>query len=327
VGNKFRRNTFSHIHPNTFHTPITGTGFVAARTVAKLGGVAVLMNRKSSRVDAMLDKLKEVVPDGKFVTIECDLQDFDSVRKAAQEIKRKYDKIYCLSNNAGIMATPDRATKDGYDEQMQTNHLSHFLLTKELFPLLVKQAKESGDARVVNHSSEARNGTVHKTLERQYFEKNGGNLGGDKLGVFSGPCFERYCQSKLANSVFTHALDDKLQASAAAAAGNNIPIKAVAAHPGVSATNLGDHLNFGRITNFIAQKLIFPLIAQSSEDGTMGLLKAMMAKDVKSGVLYGPNGMKGKPIALNAKAWELDPKSKTMLWETSEAAIGEKFDI
>lgn len=40
----------------------------------------------------------------------------------------KYTKIYCLCNNAGIMARPDEATVDGYDTQMQTNHLSHFLL-------------------------------------------------------------------------------------------------------------------------------------------------------------------------------------------------------
>lgn len=40
----------------------------------------------------------------------------------------KYTMIYCLCNNAGIMARPDEATVDGYDTQMQTNHLSHFLL-------------------------------------------------------------------------------------------------------------------------------------------------------------------------------------------------------
>ena len=38
------------------------------------------------------------------------------------------------------MARADEATKDGYDIQMQTNHLSHFLLVKEIFPLLEKAA-------------------------------------------------------------------------------------------------------------------------------------------------------------------------------------------
>lgn len=191
----------------------SGTGFVAARTAAELGGEVLMLNRKSSRVDDALAKLQESVPEGKFVTIECDLQDFASVRKAAKEIQSKYSKIYCVANNAGIMATPDKATVDGYDTQIQTNHLSHFLLTKELFPLLEAQAKEGGDARIVNHSSGARDMTVNGGLEKKYFEKNGGNLGGDAIGMISGPCFHRYFQSMLANSVFTHGLDNKLVAS------------------------------------------------------------------------------------------------------------------
>src|SRR6056297_3525593 len=78
----------------------SGTGFVAARTCAELGGEAVLLNRPSKRFEAMLRSLKEALPDGKFVTIECDLQDCGSVRKAADEISSRYEAIYCLANNA-----------------------------------------------------------------------------------------------------------------------------------------------------------------------------------------------------------------------------------
>ncbi len=152
----------------------SGTGLVAARTVAELGGEAVLLNRSSKRVDAMLRSLKEAVPYGKFVAIECDLQNFETVRKAANEIKSRYDAIYCLANNAGIMATPDEATVDGYDTQMQTNHLSHFLLTAELFPLLEAEAEANSDARIVNHSSFGRLHTPNDRLEEKYFGKKRG---------------------------------------------------------------------------------------------------------------------------------------------------------
>ena len=220
----------------------SGTGFVAARTVAELGGTVLLLNRPSERSKKSLADLNSQVANGKFVAIDCDLQDFASVRKAAQEIKSKYADtgVYAVCWNAGIMATPDRATVDGYDEQMQTNHLSHFLLTAELFPLLETAAAKYGDARIVNHSSGGRHMTPNKALERKYFEKNGGNLGGDEgsLGPNgnSGPPFHRYFQSKLANAVFTKGLHNRLQAK------NKGSIKAICADPGISATSLANHL-------------------------------------------------------------------------------------
>merc|ERR1719193_367839 len=130
-----------------------------------------------------------------------------------------------LCNNAGVMACADVATVDGCDVQMQTNHLSHFLLTQQLWPLLTKAAEERGEARVVNHSSIARKG---KPLGQRYLGPNGGNLGGDSAGaLFNGPRWERYHQTKLANLAFTFALRDRCLA----ATGASSKVKALCAHP------------------------------------------------------------------------------------------------
>ena len=299
----------------------SGTGLVAARTVAERGGEVVLLNRPSKRVDAMLKSLKEAVPQGKFVTVECDLQSFESVRNAADEVKRRYDKIYCLANNAGIMATPDEATVDGYDTQMQTNHLSHFLLTAELLELLEAEAEANGDARIVGHSSFGRLHTPDNRLEERYFGKNGGNLGGNEIGMMSGGCFHRYFQTKLANSVFIYALADKLQAKGS-------KVRAVCAHPGGSETNLGDHMDLGFVQN-VMMKVMMPFMVQTAEDGTMGLLTGMMATDAKSGVMYGPNnnGTRGKAVPQTRESYETDRASIDMLWRTSEAATGVELRV
>ena len=299
----------------------SGTGFVAARVAAELGGEVVLVNRPSTRSDNSLRELQKAVPSGKFVKIDCDLQSFDSVRKASKEIKGKYSKIYCLANNAGIMATPDKATVDGYDIQMQTNHLSHFLLTKELFPEILAASEEYQDARIVNHSSGGRNRTPNGTLEEKYFRKNGGNLGGDAVKILAGPCFERYFQTKLANSVFTYGLANKLKAKSS-------KVRAVAAHPGIATSNLSNHLNFGFLTRFVTP-IIATLSWQSAEDGTMGLLYGMMHADAQSGALYGPknNKHKGRAVINPPQPYENDPKQIEMLWRLSEEAVGEPFNV
>lgn len=295
----------------------SGTGNVAARTVAKLGGETVLLNRQSERSTTSLAAMKEDYPDAKFVPIECDLQSFASVKKAIAEIKSKYSSIYCLACNAGIMATPDRATVDGYDTQMQTNHLSHFLLVEELMPLLEAGATAHGDARIVTHSSLGRHycNTPDKGLAEEYFGKNGGNLGGDEVKMMGGGCFYRYFQTKLANSVHMYGLHNKLQESGS-------KVRAISAHPGGSDTNLGDHLDLGFFWNGIT-KIMTPLMMQTPEDGAMGLIKGMMDPSAQSGILYGPTNppTKGPADPNPPKEYETDPKAIEMLWRTSTEAV------
>ena len=111
----------------------SGTGYVAAQTVASKGARVILLNRKSKRATKSYNDLKKNNPEAELFLVECDLQRFDSVRKAAKEVVKLCPKgLDALCNNAGVMALKDIATSDGFDVQMQTNHLSHFLLTKKI---------------------------------------------------------------------------------------------------------------------------------------------------------------------------------------------------
>ena len=86
------------------------------------------------------------------------------------------------------MGFPDMRTADGFDVQMQTNHLSHFLLTKLLMPSLELAAATHGDARVVQHSSAARYLTPLGLRTEFFLRSAPGSLGGDSLlpGPFGG---------------------------------------------------------------------------------------------------------------------------------------------
>jgi NAD(P)-dependent dehydrogenase (short-subunit alcohol dehydrogenase family) len=294
----------------------SGTGYYCAREIAKKGATVILLNRKSERSGNALQQLRSEVPGGVFDNVECNLQSFTSVGNAMETLKARYGKIDVLVNNAGVMALKDEATEDGYDVQMQTNVLSHFLITKELFPLL----RKSDEARIVNHSSMARLGGP---LEMDYFEKKGGDLGGNgteqENANFQGPRWERYHQTKLANCTFTYGLKQKLEE---AGIKNVIPLLA---HPGLAKTSLQvtTAAHGGMDGNSELMNM-----AQSAEDGAAGIIRAAMDPNVKSGDFFGPSGQGwvGFPEQLTPEELLLDDSNIRINWEGCEKAVG-NFEI
>jgi len=311
----------------------TGTGYVFARTAALKGATVVMLNRESDRQKKLAKELADECPDAeannRLVHIPCDLMSFDSVRSASAAVKQRFAEtgVDVLCNNAGVMALKDEATPDGYDVQMQTNHLSHFLLTCQLFPLLRTAAEQRGDACVVNHSSLARKGAA---LDAKYLGKNGGNLGGNGASMlFNGARWARYHQTKLANIVFTLGLHDRLQASANPA---DKKIRSVCAAPGLARTQL--QRTTGKDGGMHADAC-FMKLSQSAEDGTLPLLTCAFgveqddkapAMRIVSGQFVEPasaGGAYGKPVVTGLDATCKEPKARDMLWAESEKACGD----
>lgn len=289
----------------------SGTGYVCARELAKRGAIVVLLNRASPRADSSLQALKGEVPNGEFHPVTCDLQHFASVRKAIKEIQANASRLDVLCNNAGVMALKDEATRDGYDVQMQTNCISHFLLTKGLFDLL----RASDDARIVNHSSMAR---IGPPLQAKYFGKNGGNLGGDgdEQEGFGGPRWDRYHQTKLANLAFTYGLKQRLDKAGIK------NVKALLAHPGLARTQLA--FTTERDGGMDASSP-FMNQAQSAEDGATGIIRACMDPNAKSGHFYGPKEWTGFPVLLRPEADLNTSENIRVNWEGCGAAVGKFF--
>ena len=289
----------------------SGTGYIAARVSLELGATVVMLNRNSSRAEDVLREFQKDYAKTVF-SIECDLMSFESVKKCATEVKKKFTRVDVLVNNAGVMGCKDEPTQEGYDIQMQVNHLSHFLLTKELFPLLKSTAKEVGESRVISMSSGARNYPPWPLCAR-YLEKKGGQLGGDSNHVIFGKRAMRYHQSKLACAAFACELSDRLEAAKS-------KVRSICAHPGLTSTELQAKAH--KIGGF--PKIGIMNKAQSAEDGSMGLLLAMFSSEVKNGKLYGPRFWGG--VADERYYGPFVYKSAmTMLWEKSEEACG-KFE-
>ena len=292
----------------------SGTGLVLAKTCGQLGAKVVMLNRPSARADRALKTMTDAGYDAALVP--CDLSSFDSVRAAGNLLQEQFGETGCdvLCNNAGIMGMPDAATDDGFDVQMQANHLSHFLLAHEIWPLLEKAGELHGEARVINHSSGARNNPT-RPLDAKYLRANGGQLGGDRFPGMQK--WVRYQQTKLANLMFTYALHDH----AGKRPGNKI--KSLCAHPGPTDSGLqaktiaagGD----GWLDRYVINRTL--KTAHSVEDGTCGIARCACEAGVESGQFYGPEG-KAKAGPAKLLPSERNQQAEKLLWEESLVATG-----
>ena len=129
----------------------TGIGLETAIQLCKLNYNVIITARSDEKALNAIQNVKNIYKDAKIQYLLVQLDSFKSVKLLAENYLKKYNTLDILINNAGIMALPFKLTEDGIEEQFQVNHLSHFLLTHLLFPLLLK----NGNARVINVASRA----------------------------------------------------------------------------------------------------------------------------------------------------------------------------
>ena len=154
-------------------------------------------------------------------------------------------------------------------------------------------------------------------LHEKYFGKNGGNLGGDGTDEentkISGPRWQRYHQTKLANCAFTYGLQQRLEQ-------NGISnVMALLAHPGLAATGLQTTT---AATGGMDANSPFMSNAQSAEDGALGIIRACMDEGAKPGDFYGPVEWTGFPGLLPPEDLLLDAENIRINWDGCEAAVG-----
>ena len=163
-----------------------------ARELA-VGGATLLVHGRDERRGR--ETLDEIGSDrARF--LKADLSSLAEVRSLAKQVTDDCDRLDAIVNNAGIGAAEPGAgqrleSADGYELRFAVNYLAGYLLTRLLLDLL----KRSAPARIVNVSSagQAPIDFQDVMLERYY------------SGV------RAYCQSKLAQIMFTFDLADELR--------------------------------------------------------------------------------------------------------------------
>ena len=266
-----------------------GIGYETALELARKGLAVVLACRDMRKAEAAKARILQAYAPAQVHCLELDVSSLRAVREFVAQFHRQHGRLDLLINNAGIMMPPYAVSEDGFELQLATNYLGHFALTGLLLPLLAG----TPGSRVVMVSS-----LSYKWAELDF----------DDLQAQHGHSRRKaYGQSKRACLVFAYELHRRL---AAAGCGT----LAVAAHPGLSKTNLDQYF----------PALIRPLgslFLQPAAQGALPLLYAALAPGIRGGEFIGPDGfqqMRGYPTRVDSDDSSKDQKVGKRLWKASE---------
>ena len=279
----------------------TGIGFEAAKVFAAKGGRVLLGCRNPVKGEEALDRIADAYPGAEIVLVQIDLSNLAFVRAAADVVARE-PKLDVLVNNAGVMWNPKTITSDGFESQFGINHLGHFALTGLLLPLL----EATPNSRVVTVSSGG-------------YRQGNGDLFWDDINADQDyHPRKRYYASKLANLLFTYELDRRLRAKESSTI-------AIAAHPGVSDTELGRYVaGVSGAVMRATTPLIRPFM-NTAEQGAWPTELAATAPGVEGGQYFGPGGrmeMAGPAKQVDSSDESRDEAKAARLWDLSIEMTG-----
>lgn len=196
----------------------SGIGIETARAMAATGAKLFLGVRDTAKGQSALS---DILKPGHVELLKMDLNSLDSVRSAAEELKRQTKTLNILINNAGVMATPEGKTADGFETQFGTNHLAHFLLFQLVKPLLLASSTPQFNSRVVALASSGHRGGGVR-FDDYGFEK-------EKYAPWAA-----YGQSKTANIYMANEIDRRYGPKG---------LHALSLHPGGIMTGLQIHVS------------------------------------------------------------------------------------
>ncbi|WP_197518596.1 oxidoreductase [Mycobacterium sp. ACS1612] len=283
----------------------TGLGYETAKALAGRSAHVVLAVRDVDKGRLAVRRISENNPRADLRVQRVDLADLNSVRAAAEELKKLYPQIHLLINNAGVCWTPYMTTADGYELQFGTNHLGHFALTGLLLAHLISVH----GSRVVTVSSKS-----HTYLAPMHFDD-------PKWQFTRYNRFSAYGQSKLANLMFTYELNRRLAAAQS-------PTIAVAAHPGAAGnTDLGRFIPLVSTASAALGPYLFP---KGAVFGARPTLRAATDPAVRGGEYYGPDGfagLRGNTASIQSSGRSHCAEAQQWLWSVSSRLTGVVYPI
>ena len=283
-----------------------GLGLETARQLAAKGAHVVMAVRNQEKAAAAVEEIRATAPDASLELVALDLSSQASVRAAAGQIIAAHPSIDLLVNNAGVMATPEAKTVDGFELQLGVDHLGHWSFTALLLPALLR----ARGARIVTVTSSAHH------MGRSIDPANPHLAGRYRP-------WRAYGQAKLANFHFGLGLQRELERAGASAA-------SLIAHPGLSNTDL-QAVSVQASGGGASQRFFLFLgrrTGMSPADGALSQLRAATDPAAKGGEFYGPLWVTSGPPVRKPVLRRLGlDKAIATLWAVSERETGVAIDV
>jgi len=281
-----------------------GIGKENAFELLKNGATIIFACRDEKKTMKVIEKTKEI-PQGQYKTsafersifMKLELTSFESVKKFAQELKAKFNKVDILLNNAGYVTMTYNLTKDNLEAMIQTNHHSHVLLTYLLLDVLDKT-----EARVINVSSIGHSFSNYDTKLKEEFGVGKDQYKKEIEGSLPSK-FVAYGNSKLANIYFSQYLAEKSNFDKRFS-----NIVSYSLHPGAvdsEFSRFSDESSiFLRIFMWVARPLLW-FASKTENDGAQTQLRMCYDKkeNLKNGGYY--KDLADGPLSKNAQNKEI----------------------
>ncbi|KAL8741691.1 MAG: hypothetical protein Q9190_005731 [Brigantiaea leucoxantha] len=238
-----------------------GLGAATAHAIASQSPeLLILTYRTKEKIEKVVADLRNAYSSTKIATLQIDLADVDSVRRAAKEVHVMTGHIDVLVNNAGVMSVQDKTTtSSGIEIQFATNHLGHFLFTNLIMDLLLTAAQKAsrpGSTRIINLSggwhqfSPVRFDDINFDREQIPDDQKPNaaalaKFGLDTKGVYIPEV--AYAQSKTANILFSVYLTQHLREAG---------VISFALNPGGIMTEIGRHLQQQTIDHLLSMEVL-----------------------------------------------------------------------
>jgi NAD(P)-dependent dehydrogenase (short-subunit alcohol dehydrogenase family) len=287
-----------------------GLGVETARALAAHGAEVVGAARDLSKALAATEQVRsQASRGGSLQLVQLDLASLQSVRRCADGLLAAGKPFDVIIANAGVMACPKGTTADGFETQLGTNHLGHFVLVNRIASLLRR------GSRLVNLSS-AGHRYSDVDLDDPNFERS--------------PYAEfiAYGRSKTANVLFAVEFDRRHWARG---------VRATAVHPGAIQTELGRYM-----TPEVLDKLVAEINASQPKGAAPFSWKSIpqgAATSVWAACIADADAIGGRycedchvaeiasvpGVRAGVQPYALDPEHAQALWQKSEEWVGERF--